>query len=190
MLTCQKWRAGRALWLRLSWLERKLRRGCTDLDCTFGRWCSGWLLLQELNQSPLGLPARCGESGVNLEQRVIRFFFVKNKITLRSMQLYLVPPSYGRSGAQGWYSTGWKIKLLLACYFCYQLTSSVYQFSQTPSTSLSSFAMKTFPFLSDSDVDEKLSYLQLWLLFETRSSFKMLPASYYINMNRNLHLIA
>ena len=52
-------------------------------------------------------------------------FFVKNKIsgeiTLRSMQLYLVPPSYGRSGAHGWYSTGWKIKLLLACYFCYQL---------------------------------------------------------------------
>ena len=117
MLTCQKWRAGRALWLRLSWLERKLRRGCTDLDCTFGRWCSGWLLLQELNQSPLGLPARCGESGVNLEQRVIRFFFVKNKITLRSMQLYLVPPSYGRSGAQGWYSTGWKIKLLFSLLF-------------------------------------------------------------------------
>ena len=110
MLTCQIWRAGRVLWLRLSWPERRLRRGCTALDCTFGRWCSGWLLLQELNQSPLGLPARCGESGINLEQRVIRFFFVKNKITLRSMQLYLVPPSYGRSGAHGWYSTGWKDK--------------------------------------------------------------------------------
>ena len=44
-------------------------------------------------------------------------FFVKNKITLRSMQLYLVPPSYGRSGAQGWYSTGWKIKLLFSLLF-------------------------------------------------------------------------
>ena len=60
----------------------------------------------------------------------------------------------------------------------------MYQFSQTPSTSLSSFAMKTFPFLSDSDVDEKLSYLQLGLLFETRSGFEVLPVSFSFTLAR------
>ena len=30
-------------------------------------------------------------------------------MTLSNMQLYFVPPSYGRSGAHGWNSTGWEI---------------------------------------------------------------------------------
>ena len=31
------------------------------------------------------------------------------EMTLSIMQLYFVPPSYGRSGAHGWYSTGWGV---------------------------------------------------------------------------------
>ena len=49
------------------------------------------------------------------------------EMTLSIMQLYFVPPSYGRSGAHGWYSTGWgiaigkkRIKTIdsLACLIC------------------------------------------------------------------------
>ena len=65
------------------------------------------------------------------------------KITLSSMQLYFVPPSYGRSGAHGRYSTGWW-GLAYQTIVTSNVTWSVYQFSQTPSTSLSSFARYPF----------------------------------------------